>query len=77
MDKVNVFFIDAQKFLKNIDKKSLEFFLENNLFKSQKRCEQFCLGRFLVKFVLKNYYDISEPKVVVQNKSPVWKGIIP
>ena len=74
MDNVNVFFIDAQKFLKNIDKKSLEFFLENNLFKSQKRCEQFCLGRFLVKFVLKNYYDISEPKIVVQNKKPCLEG---
>lgn len=73
MDYINVFFIDTDKFLENIDKTSLDYFLENNTFKSEKRRLQYSLGRFLVKFVLKNYYNMPAAEIIVKNKKPCLK----
>ena len=72
MDDIKIFFIRKNEFLKNVC--ALEDFLEGNSFKSQKRIEQFCLGRFLIKYVLKNYYNIKHPEIVIKNKKPCLKN---
>ena len=66
----NVFIIRKSEFLKHIDRNSLYSFLENNSFKSEKRAEQFCLGRFLVKYVLKYFYNQDCLEIVIENKKP-------
>ena len=70
MDGIRIFFFDTSKFLDVIDKQSYQCFLDGNLFKSQKRIEQYCLGRFLIKYVLKKYYSIENPTIVLKNKKP-------
>ena len=72
MDDIKIFFIRKNEFLKNVC--ALENFLEGNSFKSQKRIEQFCLGRFLINYVLKNYYNIKHPEIVIKNKKPCLKN---
>ena len=73
MNKINIFFINIDNFLANIDKNSLGYFLDGNYFRTEKRFYEFCLGRFLVKYVLKKYYNISEPIIVVDNNKPYIK----
>ena len=70
MNNINIFFINISKFLKNIDTGSMDCFLEGKNFLSEKRKREFSLGRFLIKYVLKNFYDLSEVEVDVENNKP-------
>lgn len=70
MDNIKIFFIDKRKWINNVNPDSLKYFLENRTFKSQKRLEEFCLGRFLLKYVLKNYYNINTPQITIENNKP-------
>lgn len=70
MNNINIFFINISNFLKNIDESSMDCFLEGKNFLSAKRKREFCLGRFLLKYVLKNFYDLSEVEVDVENNKP-------
>ena len=67
---MEIYFIKIDEFLKNIDKSSLYAFLEGNNFASDKRKTEFCLGRFLIKYVLKNRFGIDNPKILLKNKKP-------
>ena len=52
---MNIFIIRTEEFLQNVDKNSL-----TKEFKSQKRCVEYSLGRFLVKYAAKNFYKIDD-----------------
>lgn len=67
---MEIYFIKIDDFFKNIDKSSLYAFLEGNNFASDKRKTEFCLGRFLIKYVLKNRFGIDNPKILLKNKKP-------
>lgn len=73
MEKVQVFFINSEEFLKTMDKSYLLSFLDGKDFESKKRIEQFCLGRFLIKHVLEKFYDIKNLEIVIKNKKPCLK----
>lgn len=55
--------------MQNVDKNSL-----TKEFKSQKRCVEYSLGRFLVKYAAKNFYKIDDTEIVVENKKPGFKN---
>lgn len=67
---MEIYFINIEEFLKNIDPSSLDCFLEGKSFGSQKRKTEFCLGRFLLKYVLTTRFGIKEPKIVLKNNKP-------
>lgn len=73
MDTLNIFFIRKEDFLKKADKNSLYAFLEDKTFGSQKRKDEYCLGRFLVKYVLKKIYKQTDSEIIVENKKPKTK----
>lgn len=73
MDTLNIFFIRKDDILKKADKNSLYSFLEDKKFGSQKRKDEFCLGRFLVKYVLKQIYKQNDTEIIVENKKPKTK----
>lgn len=66
---MNIFIIRTEEFLQNVDKNSL-----TKEFKSQKRCVEYSLGRFLVKYAAKNFYKIDDTEIVVENKKPRFKN---
>lgn len=70
MDGIKIFFIDIDNFSKIVDKNFYQQFLDGNSFKSEKRIKEYCFGRFLIKFVLKKYYNIENPVIDVKNKKP-------
>ena len=67
---MEIYFIKIDEFLKNTDKTSLETFLDGKNFSSPKRRLEYALGRFLIKYVLKNRFKIDNPKILVKNKKP-------
>lgn len=73
MKKIQVYFLSRKEFLDSIDKDYLLSFLEDKSFKSEKKTEEYCLGRFLIKRVLEKFYDIKNPEIVIKNKKPCLK----
>ena len=71
---MEIYYINADKFLPFIDKNSLKEFLEDKTFGNQKRETEFCLGRFLVKYVLTHRYNIINPQIEIKNKKPCLKN---
>jgi len=69
MDDIKVFYIDSEKFLPHINNDSLNYFIEEQSFKSEKRKIQYALGRFLIKFVAQKL-NIKNSKIVIKNKKP-------
>lgn len=67
---MEIYFINIEEFLKNVEHTSLEAFMEGKSFGSQKRKTEFCLGRFLIKYVLKNKYNLSNLDILLNNKKP-------
>lgn len=67
---MEIYFIKIDEFLKNTDKTSLETFLDGKNFSSPKRRQQYALGRFLIKYVLKNRFKIDNPKILIKNQKP-------
>ena len=65
---MNIFIIRADDFLKNVDENSI-----TKEFKSQKRCIEYSLGRFLVKFAAEKFYKINNAEIVIENKKPKFK----
>ena len=61
---MEIFYINSDTFLTNLDLKSLDIFLEKKSFKSEKQKIQFCLGRFLVKYVAQTRFNIQNPEIV-------------
>lgn len=70
MHRVKIFFLNADTFLSAMNTQYLLGFSEGREFKSEKRMKQFCLGRFLLKYVLKKIYKIQEPEIRVKNEKP-------
>ena len=68
---MNIFIIRTEEFLQNVDKNSL-----TKEFKSQKRCVEYSLGRFLVKYAAKNFYKIDDTEIVVENKNQDLKTVL-
>ena len=64
---MDIFIIKIDKFMKFID----EFSICND-FSSRKRCIEFSLGRFLTKFVAKNFYNLENTDILICNKKPVF-----
>ena len=62
---MNIFFIKIDKFLQHIEKSSI-----TKEFSSQKRCIEYSLGRFLTMFVAKNFYNLENQEIIVNNKKP-------
>lgn len=67
---MEIYFINSDEFLKYINQESLNCFLEDKNFKSQKQKIQFCLGRFLVKYIGVKKYNIQNPEIEIVNKKP-------
>lgn len=67
---MEIYFINTENFSKTIDSNVLLSFLDGQEFKSKKRVREYCIGRFLLKFVLENCYNIREPEIIVKNKKP-------
>lgn len=67
---MELFFLRANSFLKEIDLKSLSCFEKDKVFLTEKRQKEFTLGRFLVNFVLKNHYKMDDFEIIVENKKP-------
>ena len=74
MNNTNIFFIKSSEFKKYLDEKTINYFLNGNNFKSQKRIEQYCLGRFLINYVLKNFYAIDDIELIIENNKPCLKN---
>lgn len=70
---MEIFYINSDTFLNNIDIKSLDSFLEDKSFKSEKQKLQFCLGRFLVKYTGISQYGVKNPEIEIVNKKPKFK----
>lgn len=70
---MEIFYINSDTFLTNLDLKSLDIFLEKKSFKSEKQKIQFCLGRFLVKYVAQTRFNIQNPEIEIVNKKPRFK----
>jgi len=64
---MNILLIRKSAILKNIE-------FENIGIKNAKRNENFQLGRFIVNFGAKYFYDIAEPEIILQGKKPVIKN---
>ncbi len=70
---MEIFYIDSDTFLNNINISSLDNFLEEKSFKSDKQKIQFCLGRFLVKYIGVLKYGVENPEIEILDKKPAFK----
>ena len=70
---MEIYFINSKRFLKHIDINSLNYFQENRIFGSTKRAIEFSLGRFILKYILQNKYNINSPTITINNKKPCLK----
>lgn len=66
---MKIFYIKKDNFLKNFNKVQLNSFLDKD-FSSEKRKEEYSISRFLLSFVLNNFYKIENYKIVEINKKP-------
>lgn len=75
---MEIYYIDIDNFFKNTDISSFETFIsafsEGRKFGSAKRQKEFSVGRFLLKYVLKNRFHTQSPEIVVENKKPRLKN---
>ena len=67
---MEIFYINIEEFLNRYGIESLKPFLENVDFKSQKRCLEYGIGRFLLTNAAKTIYSIENPKIIINNKKP-------
>lgn len=70
---MEIYFIDTETFLKTFGEegnKLLSGFLGEMEFRSEKRRKEYCFGRFLLHYVLRNRYGIDNPEIVVEDKKP-------
>lgn len=68
---IKVFYFDKNKVINKIPREVLFEYLDGRVFASEKRQIEFCLGRFLIKNVLKNIYDVQNLKIIIKNNKPV------
>ncbi len=66
---MNIFFIKTDTFLPFVEKSSI-----TKDFSSEKRCIEYSIGRFLVKFIAKKFYDVDDTEIIVGNKKPKFKN---
>ena len=67
---MDIFYINSDTFLNNVDLNSLDYFLEGKSFKSEKQKRQFCLGRFLVKYIASVKFGVQNTELEIVNKKP-------
>ena len=67
---MEIFWLRKEDFSKYLDEKSLKYFLEGKIFKSEKRTQEYALSRFLVHFVLKKMYKIQDYKIGLKKDKP-------
>lgn len=75
---MEIYFIDTEIFLKTFGEEStklLSEFLGDMKFRSEKRRKEYCFGRFLLQYVLRNRYGVENPEIVVEDKKPRLKDL--
>ena len=70
---MQVFYIEIEKFKKNYEKDFLLKFADTEL-KTEKRFYEYTIGRFLVKSVAEQHYNISDEIIMTQTGKPVFKN---
>ena len=71
---MEIFYINIEEFKKNHNKDFLMPYQDIEL-KNEKRFYEYCLGRFLVKNIAKQKYNIEDTEIVVKdNGKPVFKN---
>lgn len=73
MADVKIFYLRTENFLPLLDNmpdKEYIKYSEGRIFKTEKRREQFCLGRYLLKQVLEQIYGIISPKIETLDRKP-------
>lgn len=66
MKNLRIYYVNAEKF----STKDLSVYADGHKFKSEKRLKEYCLGRFLVKYVLSSVYGVNAPEIGVKNRKP-------
>jgi len=70
---MDLFYIDIQKFREKHDKAFLKDYVEIDT-KSEKRYYEHGIGRYLAKTAAKNFYDIKDTDIIVENFKPRFKN---
>lgn len=71
---MEIYYINSEEFLKTHDTNFLRKYTDGKEFKSMKRFVQYALGRFLVKSAAKNFYDLTDTDIIIENDKPKFKN---
>ena len=70
---MKLFYLDIEEYKKKIDKKELSKYLDVEI-NLEKRFFEYTLGRYLVKNVAKEYYEVKNTDIILNEKGkPVFK----
>lgn len=71
---MKIFYTKIDEILNTKGEKFLLDFNNDKTYTSQKRLYEHCAGRFLVKYVCEEFYDIPDAQIIVKNKKPYLKN---
>lgn len=71
---MEIYYINSEDFLKTHDTDFLRRFSDGREFNSVKRFVQYSIGRYLVKFVAKKIYGITDTEIVIESDKPKFKN---
>lgn len=67
---MEIYYINSEEFLKIHDTEFLRSYAEGKEFKSVKRFVQYTIGRYLVKTVAKEKFNLSDTSITIKNDKP-------
>jgi len=70
---MKIFYIEKDKFLKNIKFEILEKFSDGRIYKSKEKYLEHLCGLYLVKNVAKEFYNIENPEIEIKNSKPFFR----
>lgn len=70
---MEIFYLKKSEILKVISRESLEKFSDGRVYSNEDKYLEHLLGRFLTKFVAKNFYDKENTNIVLKNSKPVFE----
>ena len=70
---MEVFYINIEEFKKKFSKTILEQYADFEI-KNEKRFFEYTVGRFLVKNVAKERFNIQDSKIILNNNKPIFKN---
>jgi len=70
---LEIFYINIEEFKKNCNKTILERYIDIEI-KNEKRFFEYGIGRFLVKNVAKEKYNIKDAEIILDNNKPIFKN---